>query len=496
MTLFSDPMILELLAKYRPIAAMGYSSSLLEWDLETNMPEAGTSARGKVRAELALLSQKMTLDLASSIEKADSQKNLNDAEKGIVRVIKRELDFYRKIPAKLIEELQKAIAEASIPWREARAKSDFKIFQSHLEKITELKKKQAECLNPSTHPYNALLDLPEEGLTIADLDRIFRELVPALRRIFAKTISSGRFPEKHPLEDVDYDVPALKQVNKEVLSLLDMPAKRFRQDVSTHPFSIRIGGDDVRITTRYEPKDFRASMFGVIHECGHALYELQVDHELDLTPTGTGVSAGIHESQSRFWENIVGRSRQFTPLVYPLLRKNLSFLDKYSEDQVYSYFNTVRPSLIRVEADEVTYNFHIAMRYELEKKLLDGKVSVSELPTVWNDMIENYLGKRPGNDAEGVLQDVHWSWGQYATFPGYSLGNVVAGMLWKTLSKKGMLPVKDEKSLMVLNAWLAENLHKPGSTYAPKALLTRVFGTGYDPSGLVSYLENKYLAIN
>jgi carboxypeptidase Taq len=496
MPLFSNPLVVEILEKYRPIAAMGYSSGLLEWDLEINMPEAGASARGKVRAELALLAQKMTLDLASLVEKAENQKNLNDAEKGIVRVIKRELDFYTKIPPKLIEELQRATAEASIPWRQARAKSDFGIFQPHLEKITELKKKQAEYLDPSAHPYNALLDLPEEGLTIEDLDRIFGQLVPALKRILAKTLSSGRFMEKHPLEEVDYDVPALKQVNKEILSLLDMPSERFRQDVSTHPFSTRISGDDVRITTRYEPKDFRASMFGLIHECGHALYELQVDHELDLTPTGTGVSAGIHESQSRFWENIVGRSRQFTPLVYPLLRKNLSFLDGYSVDQVYSYFNTVRPSLIRVEADEVTYNFHIAMRYELEKKLLEGEVSVSELPTVWNDTIEDYLGKRPGNDAQGVLQDIHWSIGQYATFPSYSLGNVVTGILWKTLSKKGLLPVKDGKSLMMLKAWLAENLHKPGATYAPKILLTRVFGTGYDPSGLVSYLENKYLGMN
>ncbi len=496
MSLFSNPVVVDLLARYRPIAAMGYSSALLEWDLEINMPEAGAAARGKVRAELSLLSQKMALDLAGLVEKADNQKTLNDAEKGIVRVIKRELDFYRKIPPKLIEELQRATAEASIPWREARAKSDFARFQPHLETITELKRKQAEYLDPSTQPYNALLDLPEEGLRMEDLDRIFQQLVPALKRILAKTLSSGHFPEKHPLEEVDYDVPSLKQANKEILSLLDMPSKRFRQDVSTHPFSTRISGDDVRITTRYEPKDFRASTFGLIHECGHALYELQVDHELDLTPTGTGVSSGIHESQSRFWENVVGRSRQFTPLVYPLLKKNLSFLDKYSVDQVYAYFNTVRPSLIRVEADEVTYNFHIAMRYELEKKLLEGKVNVSELPSVWNDMIEEYVGKRPPNDAEGVLQDVHWSWGQYAIFPSYSLGNVVAGMLWKMLSKQGLLPVKDAKSLITLKAWLAENLHKPGATYAPKILLTRVFGTGYDPSGLVSYLENKYLSMS
>jgi carboxypeptidase Taq len=460
------------------------------------MPEAGATARGQAQAEIELLRQKMTLDLAGLIEKAETQKTLNDAEKGVIRVIKRELDYYQKLPPHLIEQLNKATVEAAVPWREARKKADFRIFQPHLEKITDLKRKQAEHLNPSTHPYNALLDIFEEGLTIDDLDRIFSVLIPQLKKILAKTLSQGRFPEKHPLEDADYDVEALKQVNAKLIALLGMPLKRFRQDVSTHPFMIRIAGDDVRITTRYEPKNFKASTFGVIHECGHALYELQVDHELDFTPTGTGVSSGVHESQSRFWENIVGRSRQFTSMTYPLLKTKLSFLSRYDENQVYSYFNTVRPSLIRVEADELTYNFHIAMRYELEKKMMKGTVEVSELPSVWNDMIEEYLGKRPSDDAQGVLQDVHWSWGQYANFPGYSLGNVIAGMLWSTLTKKQLLPVSGDKSIPALKGWLAENIHKPGATYPPKELLNRVFGHGYEPSGLVGYLENKYLAAN
>ena len=494
--MFSNPLILDLLSKYRPVAAMGYSSYLLGWDLEINMPEAGAEARGKAQAEIELLRQKMTLDLTSLVEKAEKQKTLNNAEKGIIRVIKRELDFYRKVPSELLEELQRATTEAAIPWRQAREKSEFKLFQPHLEKITELKRKQAHYLSPSAQPYDALLDLTEEGLTTTDLDRIFSQLIPQLKRILPKTLAQGRFPEKHQLEDLDYDVPSMKEVSEKILVLLDMPMKRFRLDVSTHPFSTRIAGDDVRITTRYEPKNFKASMFGLIHECGHALYELQVNHELDFTPTGNGASAGIHESQSRFWENIVGRSKQFTTMTYPLLKSKLSFLRKYDEAQVYSYFNSVRPSLIRVEADELTYNFHIAMRYELEKKLLLGKFTVSELPSVWDDMIEDYVGKRPGNNAEGVLQDIHWSWGQFATFPSYSLGNVVAGMLWTTLTKKQMLPISGEKSLLSLKGWLAENLHGPGATFAPKELLMRVFGKGYDPSGLVSYLDNKYLGVN
>lgn len=494
MSPFSNPVVLDLLSRYKSIAAMTHTVSLLQWDLEINMPEAGATARGQAQSEIDLLRQRMTVDLGGQVEKAEKLKDLNEAEKGVVRVAKRELHYYEKVPAKLVEELNKTAIGASIPWREARQKSDFSIFKPHLERMIELKKQEAHYLDPSTSPYNALLDLSEEGLTTSDLDRIFSELIPALKKILSKTLSGGVFQKSHPLEDVDYDVNALKQVNAKILQLLGMPEKRFRQDVSTHPFSIKIASDDVRITTRYEPKDFKASMFGLMHECGHALYELQINHDLQFTPSATGVSAGVHESQSRFWENIVGRSRDFVPLLYPILKSNLGFVSRYDQKSLYSYFNTVKPSLIRVEADELTYNFHIAMRYELEKKVLDGKIEVSELPTVWNDMIDDYLGLRPEKDAEGVLQDVHWSWGQFATFPGYSLGNIIAGMLWNTLTKKGLLPVKDDKNIGLLKNWLAENIHKPGATYSPKELLNRVFGRGYDPSGLIGYLEHKYLA--
>lgn len=493
MSPFSNPVVLDLLTRYKSISSMTHTVALLQWDLEINMPEAGATARGQAQSEIDLLRQKMTLELAGLVQKADNLKDLNDAEKGIVRVAKRELDYFEKVPAKLVKELNKAAIEATIPWREARQKSNFSIFKTQLERVTELKKEEAHCLNPSGSPYNALLDLSEEGLTTSDLDRIFSELIPALKKILSKTLSQGIFQKNHSLENVDYDVNALKQVNAKILQLLGMPEKRFRQDTSTHPFAIKIASDDIRITTRYAPKDFKASMFGLIHECGHALYELQIDHELEFTPSATGVSAGVHESQSRFWENIVGRSREFVPLVYPILKANLGFVSHHDQKSLYSYFNTVKPSLIRVEADELTYNFHIAMRYELEKKLLDGKIKVSELPSVWDDMIEDYLGMRPEKDAEGVLQDIHWSWGQFASFPGYTLGNVIAGMLWNTLTKKGLLPVKGDKSIGLLKGWLAENIHKPGSTYSPKELLNKVFAKGYDPSGLIGYLEHKYL---
>src|SRR5258708_21918077 len=220
MNLFKNPIVLDLLAKYKPIAAMAHTSALLGWDLEINMPEAGATARGQAQAEIELLRQKMTLDLVGLVEKAEKQKTLNDAEKGVIRVIKRELDYYQKLPPELLEQLNKATVEAAVPWREARKKADFRIFQPHLEKITDLKRKQAEHLNQSTHPYNSLLDLFEEGLSINDLDQIFSVLIPQLKTILANTLTQGTFPQKHPIEDLASDVEAMKQVNVKRITLL------------------------------------------------------------------------------------------------------------------------------------------------------------------------------------------------------------------------------------------------------------------------------------
>ena len=494
--IFRNQVIVELLEKYRPIAAMNHSAALLGWDMEINMPEEGAKARGLARAELALMTQTKTLALEGLLEKADRQKDLTDQEKGVVRVTKRALNYFQKVPPELVEELEKAYAAANRPWREAREKSDFNLYKPYLERIVELKRQEAAKLEPSGHLYNALLDLSDEGMTTNDLDRIFSTLTPGLKKVLAKATNDHLLTADHPLETVKYDVDAMKRVNNKLLQLLEMPEKRSRLDVSTHPFSSRIAGDDVRITVRYEGVDFKGSMFSLIHECGHALYELQVDSELDFTPLGVGVSYGVHESQSRFWENIVGRSRDFVHLVYPMLRENLAFLSAYDERQVYTYFNTVKTSLIRVDADELTYNFHIAMRYELEKKLLDGSISVPDLPSTWNNMIENYLGRRPNNDAEGVLQDIHWSWGAFGIFPSYSLGNVIGGMLWTRLRKDRLHREGGKDTVHKYLEWLRENLHHWGATYPPDQLLHRVFGKGYDPEGLVQYLEQKYLQTN
>lgn len=489
-----NPLIKHIIEGYKPIWALNHASTLFDWDLETFMPLGASKPRGFAQAQIALLRQQKVFSLAEAIGRAEQSSDLSDYEKGIIRVIKRELEYFTKIPPDLIEELEKTVTEATVVWREARKKSDFSLFKPHLEKIIELKKREADKLDFESHPYNALLDIFEEDLTIEDVDRMFTSLLPNLKKILEKILSSGHVPPKHKLEEIEYEEKDMKRVNQEVLRILGMPDKRFRMDTSTHPFTSGLSLDDVRITTRYEGKSFKESLYSVIHECGHALYDLQIDPALEYTPIAGGASLGIHESQSRFWENIIGRSGEFLTLLYPTLKKNLIFMPQFSEEDVYKYLNLVRPSLIRVAADEVTYNFHIVIRYEVEKKLIGGEASVSEIPTLWDDMMEEYLGVRPKKLADGALQDVHWSGGMFGYFPTYALGNVIAATVHDHLREE--LNVKDairRGEIDTIKNWLRENIHKCGSTYSPKKLQEKIFGEIYNPEHLLNYLEEKYL---
>ncbi|MCY0858894.1 MAG: carboxypeptidase M32 [Sulfolobaceae archaeon] len=484
--------ISKILEEYKKVWALRYASNLLGWDIETYMPEDSAKTRGEVLAQLEALEQKFIIDMKPLIEKASKIEDLDDFEKGVVRVLNRRLKFYMSIPSELLMELHKITTESAVIWRESKKRSDFNSFKPYLEKIVELERQIAEKLGYEGSPYNALLDIYEEGLTVNDVDSVFNMLLPSLKSILEKVRSENRFPSSHSLEDMAYDVEVMKKVNEELLRVLDMPVgKKFRMDVSAHPFTQGLSVDDVRITTRYEGIDFKRTMFSVIHESGHAIYELQLDPKLEWTPVGEGVSLGIHESQSRFWENIIGRSRAFVKVVYPIIKKYLNL--NYSEEEIYKYFNTVKPSFIRVDADEVTYNFHIAIRYELEKKLIENKMSVSDLPSAWNDLMEKYLGIRPKNDSEGVLQDIHWSQGSFGYFPTYTLGNVVAGMIYHDFNPSKLYSLVEERRISDIKSYLREKIHKYGAIYPPKELLKRSFGESYNAERLVGYLRDKYL---
>ncbi len=495
---FVTPIIKDILQKYRVIWAIGHATALMGWDLEVYMPPAGVKERSAASAELGVLSQKLLLDpeFVSLVEKASEAELANDYERGLVRVLKREIDKMKKIPPEILRELIRTTGEAQVVWREAKQRSDFGMFKPYLEKIVELERKIAEYLGYEEHPYDALLDFYEEGVRVRDLDPVFQQLESELRKIIEKVLSEGRFPQWHPLEDLAYRKADLKELNLATLKLLGYPlGERARLDESAHPFTQSIGINDVRITTRYEGKDFKRSYLAVIHEFGHALYELQIDERLAMTPLASGVSLGIHESQSRFWENIIGRSKAFVTTVYPLIEKYLPFVSGYGPDEVFLYFNVVRPSLIRVEADEVTYNMHIVLRYRLEKALIEGSMDVSDLPSAWNDLMDKLLGVRPRNDAEGVLQDIHWSMGSIGYFPTYTLGTLAAAQIAEAAERElgSLEDLIREKEFGRLRDWLREKIHRWGATYPPKELLRRAVGSEYSAEPFIRYIKNKYL---
>jgi carboxypeptidase Taq len=493
-TMFSNPLVLELNRKFTTNWALRSAGTILGWDLEVNMPSKGSTARGMVMGEVTMLMQKQLTELYPTLEKAGEREgDLNDYEKGIVRVLKRAQKYFTRMPPSLIERENQLAAEAFVIWRDARKKSDFKAFLPSLEKFVELKREEAEKLGYEDHPYNALLDQYEEGLTVADVDRMYSKLIPALKKILGK-MPNSKFTGNSPLVEKSYDISALSKVNRKLVDILGMPRERFRVDISAHPFEASSSRDDVRITTRYEGTDFRRALFSTIHESGHAIYELQLEEKLQFTSTGIAASNGFHESQSRFWENVVGRSRGFVNLLGPVLREQLDFVAPYDDEQLFYYFNLVKPGLIRVDADELTYNFHTALRYELEKKVIGGEISAAELPEMWNDTLEEYLGVRPPNDAMGVLQDVHWSHGDFGYFPTYTLGNVIAGMLWYNIRKD----LAFEETVRAgafdpVKKWLYEKIHRWGATYSPKELAERSLREPANSDRLVEYLEQKYV---
>jgi len=471
---------------------------MLEWDFETYMPKKGTEERGIADSQLHLLHKELLLgrNFVDLVETAKKSQNLNDVEQGIIRMLDRDIQKQLKIPKELTEAESLERIRGNMIWRQAREKSDFGMYKPHLEKMIQIKKQIADKLGYQKHPYNALLDIFEEDLTVDDLDNVFGVLTLQIQKILKKLTDSGSpFCKESKFTKQEYNVQKADELNREILQLLQFDMSRFRMDVSTHPFTEAMGLNDVRITTRYEGTDFKRSISSTIHEAGHALYHLQCDKSLSVTPVEGGSSLALHESQSRFWENIVGRSRPFVQLIAPLIRKKLDFTSNSADEDLFLYFNNVKPDFIRVDADEVTYNLHIAIRYEIEKKLFGGELAVSEIPEFWNDRMEQLLGVRPAEDSQGVLQDTHWSAGLFGYFPTYTLGNLVSAIIGSkmrqeltdyehAISRGNFEPIRE---------WLKEKIHQHGSVYAPKVLLKNTFNEGYNPDFFVEYIEAKYL---
>ena len=493
-----NPVMSQILDAYRPIWSINHAASLMGWDFETYMPRKGTEERGVADSQLQLLHKELLLskDFVDLVESGKKQKGLTDVEKGIIRVLDRDITKETKIPKELTEAESLERIRGNMVWRQAREKSDFMMYEPHLRNMIEIKKKIAEKIGYEMHPYNALLDTFEEELTVDDLDKVFGVLTPKIQKILKKLVDSGSpYCKESNLGKSKYDVKEVDKLNRDILALLQYDMERFRMDVSTHPFTEAMGLNDVRITTRYEGTDFKRSIFSTIHEAGHALYNLQCDQSLSVTPVEGGSSLALHESQSRFWENIVGRSRPFVQLIAPLIRKQVSFANTATDDELYLYFNNVKPDYIRVDADEVTYNLHIAIRYEIEKKIFGDELNVSEIPEFWSDRMEQLLGVRPADDSKGVLQDTHWSSGLFGYFPTYTLGNLVSAIIAENMRKELNDYEEDisKGNFMPIREWLRLKVHQHGSVYAPKVLLKQAFNEDYNPDYFVTYIETKYL---
>ncbi len=476
---FKNPTVLKILEYYKNLWALSYVSGVAHWDLETYMPQKGAFSRGQALGRLAIIRQKMFLnkDFVGLIHKAENEKRLSDPEKGVVRILKRELKIYEKLPAEFVEEFENLTNVATVVWREAKEKEDFKIFAKSLEKIFNMNRKMAEYIGYNDSPYDVLLDVFEEDLTSKYVNIFFNQIRDPLQSLLKNIVLSKKYVKIHNLEVTKYDKQKMSELNHKVLRFLWNDMDRFRLDVSTHPFTTSFGKNDTRITTWYHEKDFARSLLATIHEFGHALYDLQSADELEMTPIAGGSSLVIHESQSRFWENFVGRNDKFIKKFLPDFRI-VTNNKQLAADDVSIYFNKVSPGLLRVEADEITYHFHIMLRFEIEKDIIEGKLKVKDIKEVWNAKCKEYLGIIPKKDSEGVLQDVHWSGGSVGYFPTYSLGTFLSAQ-W---------PKHDSK------VWFKENVHKFGSTYTLEELLKKN-KMEFDPSINLKYLQDKYSKI-
>lgn len=475
---FTNPIILKILVYYKDLWSLSYLSGLASWDLETYMPKKAAGYRGEAMARVSTIRQKLFLDkeFVGLINKANTENNLTDQEKGVVRVLNQSLKLYQKVPSSFLEEFEKLTSKSTVVWSEAKEKNDYSLFIHDLEKIFDMNRQLAEYLGYKDSPYDALLDLYEEGLTSKTVIGFFNEINNPIKDLIKNITTSKKYQKKHWLEDQKYDKNELSKLNDKILNSFWGDSERLRIDTSSHPFTTSFNKNDTRITTRYHEKDFARSLFATIHEFGHALYDLQSSDVLEMTPIAGGSSLVIHESQSRFWENHIGRSMEFIKK----FKKDMDLvvgLD-LSEDDLYFYFNKVSPNLLRVESDELTYHLHIMLRFEIEKGIIEGKLKAKDLKEIWNQKMKEYLGIIPTSDSEGVLQDIHWAHGSVGYFPTYSLGTFL-GSQW------------EEKITGEPKKWLEENVHQFGSTYTLEDLLKKN-NMKYDPTINIKYLQEKY----
>jgi carboxypeptidase Taq len=471
------------------------ASNLLEWDQQTMMPPHGAENRAESLATLERISHAMftsaevgrLLDAAAA-ELDGSSGESDDAS--LIRVVRRRWEKARRVPSDLAADLARAASVGHNVWVEARENCDYQAFAPYLERNLELTRRYVDCFDGFDCAYDVLLDDFEPGMKTEQVARLFKELKAELTSLIATLVEHSDRVDDSCLHG-HFPIAGQHQLVCEVVELMGFDPASWRIDEAVHPFATGLNSQDVRITTRWNEEFLPSALYSAMHECGHGLYEAGIAPALERTPLGQAESLGVHESQSRLWENMVGRSRAFAGVLAPRLTE--LFGQRHDPDGLFRAVNLVEPSHIRVEADEATYGLHIILRFELEQALIEGRVSVPELPEAWNALTKEYLGLDVPDDAHGVLQDVHWSGGAIGYFPTYALGNLIAGQLWEQAHKD--IPDLDARiaaaELKPLREWLREHVHRHGAKFTMPELLERVVGGPIAVGPFVTYLKRK-----
>jgi carboxypeptidase Taq len=493
-----------LLEKTKDVIVLGTAQGLIHWDMETMMPPNAVEQRSIQLELLSRISHQMSTNpeigrLLKQIQLNPTYNQLGDVEKRNVYLINKSFLEQTSLPEKLVAEMAKQETITVNTWKKAKAKKDYNLLKPELKKLLDLSMQAAEILmkvKQTKTPYEALIDQFEPKMTTQKISETFETLQRGLCPLLDKIQDSKKQPDTNILH-----LPVPVETQRLISQLLTQtlgydtasPSANGRIDETEHPFTSG-SYQDVRITTHYYVNDYANSIFSVLHESGHALYELNVNPQWRYQPVGGVCSYGIHESQSRLYENIVGRSKEFWTGVLPKLQKTAPAFANLNLENFIFAINRVQRSKIRIESDEVTYNLHIIIRYELERDLFAGKISVEELPAAWNEKYAEYLGVKIENDSEGVMQDTHWSSGLYGYFPSYTLGNIYSGQITQALTKavpewRSQLSTGNLKEF---NRWLNENIHNPSDLYDPEDLIKKATGKNLDTQPFLQYLKGKY----
>jgi carboxypeptidase Taq len=498
------PNLKELLSYTRDSQLLCAVSALTSWDQETMIPQGAHDIRSEMMSLLSGMIHerktsakfKETLEKYIDLEDGHLKKdNLNPTEKACLREWRRDYLLATKLPSSFVKKWSQLTSKASQVWAESRQKDDFSLFSPYLEEIFALARQKADYLGYDNHPYDALLDEFEPHATKEQLDPLFDRLKKGLVSLL-QDLKKASSPDTKVLQQ-HFPKKLQKQLGQQLFSSVFPDLSHARVDVSTHPFCQSMHPTDIRLTTRIDEKDFLSNLLSIMHETGHALYEHGLEPDLFGTPAGEAISLGIHESQSRWWETLVGRSHAFWNYFYPQFQKVFTDYVDVPLDKFYLALHKVTPSFIRVESDEVTYCLHVILRYELEKKLLEGSLEVKDLPEAWNDLFQKLLGITPPTNTLGCLQDVHWSFGLIGYFPTYALGNMYACQFFSQFEEEN--PNWEQEiakgSFSPMQKWLKEHIHRHGRVYTAQDLVQKVTGKTLSEKAYLTHLRSKYSKI-